>query len=65
MSEGEIEEEKRICGENALSVDEGVRTGWSTSQDVQEHGEGENQERKSKDPNAKGIKALKYEWEKE
>lgn len=65
MSEGEIEEEKRICGENALSVDEGVRTGWSTSQDVQEHGEGEGQEQKSKDPNAKGIKALKYEWEKE
>lgn len=65
MSEGEIEEEKRICGENALPVDEGVRTGWSSRESVREQDNAEGQEQKNKDPTAKGIKALKYEWDKD
>lgn len=64
MSEGEIEEERRICGENALPVDEGVRTGWS-SEGLKGDGNARGQEQKSNDQNAKGIKALKYEWDKE
>ncbi|KAL1998894.1 hypothetical protein VTN02DRAFT_5411 [Thermoascus thermophilus] len=31
MSEDEIEEERRICGVDALPVDEGVRTRWTSS----------------------------------
>lgn len=61
MSEGEIEEERRICGDNALPVDEGVRTGWSSREGAQDA----DGQQKNKDPNAKGIKALKYEWDKD
>ncbi|RJE24858.1 complex I [Aspergillus sclerotialis] len=64
MSEGEIEEERQICGENALPVDEGVRTGWSSSES-QKPGNATYQEQRKPDPNAKGIKALKHEWDRD
>ncbi|RMJ24154.1 complex I [Aspergillus sp. HF37] len=64
MSEGEVEEERRICGENALPVDEGVKTGWSSREGAQDAQDTDGQQ-KNKDPNAKGIKALKYEWDKD
>lgn len=64
MSEAEIEEERRICGADALPVDEGVKTGWtgevagkgqSQRESVKETAQGE--------PKAKGLKGLKDEWE--
>jgi len=61
MSKGEIEE-RRICGENALPVDKDVRTGW-LSQPQPENPEFA--ELGKPDLNAKGIKALKHEWDKE
>lgn len=63
MSEGEIEEERRLCGENALPVDEGVRTGWSSKPQKQDSREVD--EQRKPDLNARGIKALKHEWDKE
>ncbi|KAE8352143.1 complex I intermediate-associated protein 30-domain-containing protein [Aspergillus coremiiformis] len=54
MSEGEAEEERRICGADALPVDEGVRTGWQSSTHVSQ------QERAPKEK--KGLKALRDEW---
>ncbi|PLB39295.1 CIA30 family protein [Aspergillus candidus] len=66
MSESEIEEERRICGENALHVDEGVRTGWTgdtVGQEVAPSADagagGARAEPKAK----KGLKGLKDEWE--
>ena len=68
LSEEEIKEEKAICGENALAVDEGVRTGWgtiplSTRENGKQEGldsrEAEVEDEKSK---AKGLGALKDEW---
>ena len=64
MSEGEIEEERHICGENASPVDEGVRTGWSSSES-QKSGNAKHREQGKPDPNAKGIKALKHEWDRD
>ncbi|KAL2853887.1 complex I intermediate-associated protein 30-domain-containing protein [Aspergillus pseudoustus] len=60
MSEGELEEEQRICGANALPLDEGVRTGWTgkpaeTIENLQEN--------KDKNPKAKGLKGLRDEWD--
>ncbi|RAL06402.1 CIA30 family protein [Aspergillus ibericus CBS 121593] len=62
MGEAEIEEERRICGADALPVDEGVMTGW-----MGEKSEGESERRREaeekKEPKAKGLKGLKDEWE--
>ena len=60
INEEDAEDEKRICGENALPVDQGVKTGWKSRR--KPHDEGDP---KPRDPNVKGIKALKYEWDKE
>ncbi|KAF9888425.1 hypothetical protein FE257_008703 [Aspergillus nanangensis] len=59
MSEGEIEEEKRICGADALPIDEGVISGWTgestdSSKPKKSHDEGSK---------AKGLKGLRDEWE--
>ncbi|KAB8258334.1 complex I intermediate associated protein [Aspergillus pseudonomiae] len=58
MSEAEIEEERRICGVDALPVDEGVRTGWTKESAPQQH---------TSQPEApkakKGLKALRSEWD--
>ncbi|KKK21795.1 hypothetical protein P175DRAFT_0208164 [Aspergillus ochraceoroseus IBT 24754] len=59
MSEGEIEEEQRICGADALPVDEGVRTGWSG--EVASHTSKPGDSEKS--PKGKGLKALRDEWD--
>ncbi|KAF7591837.1 hypothetical protein BBP40_001034 [Aspergillus hancockii] len=57
MSEGEIEEERRICGADALPVDEGVRTGWREEGSQHESQKGEASKAK------KGLKALRDEWD--
>jgi len=68
LSEEEIEEERVICGENALAVDESVRTGWGTAplstrgnerQGGLDSGEVKSEDEESK---TKGLGALKNEW---
>ncbi|EEA19624.1 hypothetical protein TMatcc_009761 [Talaromyces marneffei ATCC 18224] len=71
LSEEELEEERRICGENALLVDEGVRTLWGSkkeafpsagseleAQEQEKHREMEGK----KVSGTKGLKGLKEEW---
>ncbi|KAL2866014.1 CIA30 family protein [Aspergillus lucknowensis] len=60
MSEAEIEEEQRICGADALPVDEGVRTGW-TSKPTESPAS--IKEQRDKKPKAKGLKGLRDEWD--
>ncbi|KAB8236826.1 putative complex I intermediate associated protein [Aspergillus alliaceus] len=56
MSDAEIEEERRICGTDALPIDEGVRTGWT--------GESVPHTSQQEAPKAKkGLKALRDEWD--
>ncbi|KAL3483296.1 complex I intermediate-associated protein 30-domain-containing protein [Aspergillus germanicus] len=60
MSAAELEEEQRICGADALPLDEGVRTGWTgkpaeTIESLKEP--------KDTKPKAKGLKGLKDEWD--
>ncbi|KAJ5256694.1 hypothetical protein N7478_012798 [Penicillium angulare] len=58
MGEADIEEERRICGADALSVDEGVRSAWTESKEetgTQKHEEPESRK--------KGLKGLRSEWE--
>jgi NADH dehydrogenase [ubiquinone] 1 alpha subcomplex assembly factor 1 len=62
MSDEEIEEERRICGPNALAVDEGVRTGWGSNRPPEEAGS-EHPSGEKKSPSVKGLKGLKSEWE--
>lgn len=58
MSEEEIDEERQICGSDALPVDEGLKSNWSERPNVHEtEGQKENM------PKAKGIKALGSEWD--
>lgn len=71
LSEEEIEEERRICGENALHVDQGVRTLWGSKKEAFPSAEHEvdgsqrvaNDQEKKKVPSTKGLKGLKEEWE--
>lgn len=57
MSEDEIEEERRICGADALPVDEGVRTGWKETG-------WKRTDTKNKDgTKLKGLKGLQSEWD--
>ncbi|PWY67504.1 putative complex I intermediate associated protein [Aspergillus heteromorphus CBS 117.55] len=57
LSEGEAEEEKRICGAEALPVDEGVRTGWMGDLSAQARN------RVDGKPKTKGLRGLKDEWD--
>ncbi|PIG88193.1 complex I intermediate associated protein (Cia30) [Aspergillus arachidicola] len=57
MSEAEIEEERRICGVDALPVDEGVRSGWTRESAQQRTSQSEAPKAK------KGLKALRSEWD--
>ncbi|KAE8323165.1 putative complex I intermediate associated protein [Aspergillus sergii] len=57
MSEAEIEEERRICGVDALPVDEGVRSGWTRESAQQRTNQSEAPKAK------KGLKALRSEWD--
>lgn len=66
MSEAEIEEERRICGADALPVDEGVMTGWMGEVGGKDKKEVQGQRESVKEggePKAKGLKGLKDEWE--
>ncbi|CAG7994284.1 unnamed protein product [Penicillium salamii] len=61
MSEADVEEERRICGGNALPLDEGVRSGW-TEQLEQQTTEAQPQpQQKNQDSKEKGLKGLKWE----
>ncbi|RAL10546.1 CIA30 family protein [Aspergillus homomorphus CBS 101889] len=69
MSEAEIEEERRICGADALEVDEGVRTNWmgDSSDSTAEVSGGSDDAaqpapKKSQDNKGKGLKGLRDEW---
>jgi NADH dehydrogenase [ubiquinone] 1 alpha subcomplex assembly factor 1 len=57
MSEAEVEEERRICGADALSVDEGVQSGWVEGKKKPKSTDSQ------KRPDAKGLKGLKSEWD--
>lgn len=68
MSASELEEEQRICGGNALPVDQGVKTSWSedagetVTRQGQGHpaaGQGESAPAQTK----KGLKGLQSEWD--
>ncbi|KAL4885018.1 complex I intermediate-associated protein 30-domain-containing protein [Aspergillus karnatakaensis] len=59
MSEGEAEEERRICGADALPVDEGVRTNWTRPATLNTA----DSQRKGKENKAKGLKGLRDEWD--
>lgn len=61
ISEEEFEDEKRICGADALPIDEGVRTGWrgdSPSDHPEDKGSQPGGGEKTK-----GLKGLRSEWE--
>lgn len=55
IGEQEAEEDRLICGADALPVDEGVRSGWTDKGGVEE----QQQER----PKVKGLKGLRSEWD--
>ena len=58
MGEADIEEERRICGADALPIDEGVRSAWTHKKATkEEHGE------KGSATKEKGLKGLKSEWD--
>ncbi|KAF7168248.1 hypothetical protein CNMCM5623_001291 [Aspergillus felis] len=61
ISEEELEDEKRICGADALPIDEGVRTGWTGDSPS-----GHPDDKGSQPGGAgktKGLKGLRSEWE--
>ncbi|GES65421.1 complex I intermediate associated protein [Aspergillus terreus] len=57
MSEGEIEEERRICGADALPLDEGVESGWTNES------ADSSRSREERGSKGKGLKGLRDEWE--
>jgi len=57
MSEAEIEEERAICGADALPIDEGVQSGWVKGNKKPKASGGQ------KSPDAKGLKGLRSEWD--
>ncbi|KAI9927997.1 hypothetical protein ASPWEDRAFT_173645 [Aspergillus wentii DTO 134E9] len=59
MSEGEIEEERRICGADALPVDEGVMSGWTKEAQDGNSKKADGQ----REPKEKGLKGLRSEWD--
>ncbi|KAJ5715748.1 uncharacterized protein N7483_012929 [Penicillium malachiteum] len=58
MGEADIEEERRICGADALPLDEGVRSAWAESSQ-----ESEVQSQKKPETDKKGLRGLRSEWE--
>ncbi|KAJ6024938.1 hypothetical protein N7540_005735 [Penicillium herquei] len=58
MGEADIEEERRICGADALPLDEGVRSAWAESNQ-----ESEAQSQKKPEADKKGLRGLRSEWE--
>lgn len=59
MGESEIEEEQRICGANALSLDEGVQSAWRESN----HQSEKVPNQIKSDAGEYGLKGLRAEWE--
>lgn len=59
MGEADIEEERRICGADALPIDEGVRSGWTDKKTPTE----EVGQKSSTTTKEKGLKGLKSEWD--
>lgn len=59
MGAEEIEEERRICGADALPLDEGVRTGWVEKKSGTQGESGEN----GSEGKEKGLKGLRSEWD--
>lgn len=58
MGEADIEEERRICGADALPIDEGVKSAWiGKKEPTEENGQ------KSSTTKEKGLKGLKSEWD--
>ncbi|KAJ5555587.1 hypothetical protein N7535_008022 [Penicillium sp. DV-2018c] len=60
ISEAEFEEERRICRENALPLDEGVQSGWTADGPQEKPAKQIKQQDRG---SAKGLKGLKSEWE--
>lgn len=58
MGEADIEEERRICGDNALPLDEGVRSGWT--EEPEPNPTRKEPQQQSQEPK-KGLKGLKWE----
>lgn len=59
MDELDAADDKRICGSDALPVDEGVRTGWAASK---MHKKDADDQQKSK-TKKKGLGGLRSEWD--
>lgn len=58
MSEAEIEEERRICGADALPLDEGVQSDWVEAKKQSKESDSQKTETKGK-----GLKGLRSEWD--
>lgn len=58
MGEAEIEEERRICGADALPLDEGVQSEWVEAKKRSREGHSQKGETKEK-----GLKGLRSEWD--
>ncbi|KAJ5152953.1 Complex I intermediate-associated protein 30 [Penicillium canariense] len=58
MGETDIEEERQICGPDALPLDDGVRSAWTESKNLKEESS-----EKSSGTKRKGLKGLKSEWD--
>ncbi|KAK1141644.1 hypothetical protein N8T08_008908 [Aspergillus melleus] len=59
MSKAEIDEERQICGADALPVDEGVESEWQGATTAENPDQTSQQGQK-----AKGLRGLRDEWEK-
>lgn len=57
MGKADIEEERRICGADALPLDEGIQSAWNHNKQ-----ESETSSHKAS-PEKKGLKGLRSEWE--
>ncbi|KAJ5469557.1 Complex I intermediate-associated protein 30 [Penicillium diatomitis] len=58
MGEADIEEERRICGTDALPLDVGLQSGWTDQQRGKE-----TTSQVGATPKEKGLKGLKSEWD--
>lgn len=58
MSEAEIDEERRICGADALPLDEGVQSDWVEAKNRSKESNSQKAEN-----NGKGLKGLRSEWD--
>lgn len=58
ISAAEFEEEQRICGADALPLDEGVQSEWVEAKKPSRKGQGQKDETKKR-----GLKGLRSEWD--